>query len=74
MRRLQVDVQEVAAHVAVERSVYAPHIMNNVPYSMLLEVEDPRRGRVQDVALEHLDGDHNISATISQAKALPDQC
>jgi hypothetical protein len=47
--------------------------MNSVPYSMLLTSKTQAVGMLSDVALEHLAQTSSISATISQAKALPIQ-
>ena len=71
--RFQVDVDEVGAHMAGERQRVGAAHHEQRAVEHVVQIEDPRRRRVQDVALEHLDGNHEGQPTISQANALPDQ-
>ena len=56
--RLQVDVDEVGAHVTGQRQGVGAAHHEQRAVQHVVEVEDPRGRRVQDVALEDLDGDH----------------
>ncbi len=56
--RLHVDVDEVGAHVARLGQGVGPAHHEQGAVQHVVEVEDPRGGGVQDVALEHLDGYH----------------
>ena len=65
-------VEEVAAHVGVlrQRIGAAQHEQRAVQH--VVEVEDPRRRRVQDVALEDFDADDDISSDDQPGRGLAD--